>query len=335
MSFLDSMFGLRSVLSSGIEVVTRKALNFGADFTLTDDPTNGRTNISLATAAAGLKYKGDWDDGTDYATSDVVKHAGSTWLSLESSTDVEPTVDADEWTLFGASAAADENTVLGNKGAGTESLDGADLVSLFAFVTSSALSSALSSYATIAGVMSTLAGYVTSGALTSALAGYIAKSLITAADQVLVGTASATPGVVTLAAKRLLGKGASGALAALTGAQAALIIDEVTSFAWSSNAASLDLSAGKNFAASNALAGNSTLTLANGAEGNNGVIMVLQDSTPGRTIAFSVSGRTTWLDLNVPDTNPRATANSTTLYQYLFITVGGTAYVVINKIFGG
>ncbi len=106
-----------------------------------------------------------------------------------------------------------------------------------------------------------------------------------------------------------------------------------TGFAWSANAATIDVSAAKNFAATNTLTGNSTLTLSNGADGMNGVIHVKQDGTGSRTLAFTIAGRTVLKDLNVADTNPLVTANSITEYHYYFVTIAGTAYCRIFKVF--
>lgn len=113
---------------------------------------------------------------------------------------------------------------------------------------------------------------------------------------------------------------------------ASTVADAATNFAWSSNAATIDVSLGHNFTATNALAGNSTLTLSNGVDGDNGLILVKQDST-ARTLTFTISGRTVLKDLNVPDTNPLSTASSITMYQYFYVTTVSTAYVVLNKVF--
>lgn len=113
----------------------------------------------------------------------------------------------------------------------------------------------------------------------------------------------------------------------------AVIADPATAFAWSSNAASLNVAAGHNFAASNTLTGNSTLTLAGGVDGCQGMIFVKQDATGGRTLAFTIAGRTVRKDLNVPDTNPLATANAETVYQYFYYTLAGTPCVMLNKVY--
>lgn len=111
------------------------------------------------------------------------------------------------------------------------------------------------------------------------------------------------------------------------------VADAAAAFAWSSNAASLNVAAGRNFAASNTLTGNSALTLASGVDGCQGMIFVKQDATGGRTLSFTIAGRTVRKDLNVPDTNPLATANAETVYQYFYYTLAGTAYVMLNKVY--
>jgi len=109
--------------------------------------------------------------------------------------------------------------------------------------------------------------------------------------------------------------------------------DAAALFAWASNAASINVSSGHNHAASNTLTGNSTLTLTNGVDGSHGLIFVKQDATGARTLAFTIAGRTVLKDLNVPDTNPLATASAITVYQYYYVTIASVAYVVLNKVY--
>lgn len=48
-TFLDGLFGIRGVFRAGVEAITRKAIDFVGDgWTLTDNPTTGRTEISFA-----------------------------------------------------------------------------------------------------------------------------------------------------------------------------------------------------------------------------------------------------------------------------------------------
>lgn len=103
-------------------------------------------------------------------------------------------------------------------------------------------------------------------------------------------------------------------------------------FAFAANAASLDVSVARNYAATNTLTGNSTITLTNGTEGSWGTILVRQDATGSRTLTFTVAGRTQYRDLGVPDTTPYPAANGFTYYQYYFVTVNSVAQVIINKI---
>lgn len=111
------------------------------------------------------------------------------------------------------------------------------------------------------------------------------------------------------------------------------VADPATNFTWSSNAATVDVSLGHNFTATNTMGGNSTLALSNGVDGDNGLIFVKQDGTGSRTLTFTISGRTVLKDLNVADTNPLVTANSITMYQYYYVTTVSTAYVVLNKVY--
>lgn len=104
-----------------------------------------------------------------------------------------------------------------------------------------------------------------------------------------------------------------------------------TNFAWSSNAATLDVANGGNFVATNTLTGNSTLTLSNGVDGAQGDIYVKQDGTGGRTMGFTVSGRTILRETGSADSNPQTAANSLTGYTYEFRTINSTAYVVIQR----
>jgi hypothetical protein len=111
------------------------------------------------------------------------------------------------------------------------------------------------------------------------------------------------------------------------------VADAATGFAWTANAASLDVGAGHNFAATNTLTGNSTLTLTNGTDGCQGMIFVKQDATGGRTLAFTIAGRTVRRDLNVLDANPLTAPNGETMYQYFYVTLAGVACVVLNKVY--
>lgn len=161
----------------------------------------------------------------------------------------------------------------------------------------------------------------------------VPKSLYDA-NTLLIADSDDTPLALAVAASRLVGRKSTGGIAALTAAEAAVILGtlSVTGFAWASNVASIDVSLANAFAATNTLTGNSTLTLTGGADGMNGVIFVKQDGTGSRTLGFTVSGRTVYRDVGVPDTNPFPAASSITMYQYFFVTVDSTAIVVINKL---
>jgi len=108
--------------------------------------------------------------------------------------------------------------------------------------------------------------------------------------------------------------------------------DAVAGFTWAAGAASINVATARVFAATNALAANSVLTLTGGVDGSNGVIAVKHDGTTTvYTLGFTVAGRTIRRDLNVPDTNPLALANAETEYHYLFYTLAGVAYCRIFK----
>lgn len=118
-----------------------------------------------------------------------------------------------------------------------------------------------------------------------------------------------------------------------TGPAGTVAFNAANSFTWSSNAASLNTSAGGDFTATNTLTGNSTLTLTSGVDGAQGLIYVKQDSTGGRTITFSIAGRTILRDANSIDDNPESTASSLTVYSYHYVTVAGTACTRITRVF--
>lgn len=80
MSFLDALMGIRSLFNNGVELITRKALDFKGDFALVDNPVTGRTEITV-NAVPGLTWQGDWDDEAAYAERDAVVHAGSAWIA--------------------------------------------------------------------------------------------------------------------------------------------------------------------------------------------------------------------------------------------------------------
>lgn len=102
-------------------------------------------------------------------------------------------------------------------------------------------------------------------------------------------------------------------------------------FSFSSNAATLDISASADYRASNTLTADSVLTLTNGSDGRRGHIYVTQDSTGGWSLTFVVSGRTILRNEATYDLHPFDFPGSTTLYEYDYQTINGTAYVVIRK----
>lgn len=110
-----------------------------------------------------------------------------------------------------------------------------------------------------------------------------------------------------------------------------LIQAEPQSYAFASNAATLDVSTRNDFVPTNTLTGNSTITLANGVDGCQGTVYVKQDATGSRTLSFTVAGRTILREQGSADSNPQAAANSVTGYSYDYKTIAGTAYVIIER----
>jgi len=111
------------------------------------------------------------------------------------------------------------------------------------------------------------------------------------------------------------------------------VFEAPTAFAWSGNAAAIDVSSKNDFVASAALTGNSTLTLNNGIDGCQGTVYVKQDATGGRTLGFVVPGRTILREAGAIDSNPQPMANTVTGYAYDFKTIGGTAYAIVERFF--
>jgi hypothetical protein len=102
-------------------------------------------------------------------------------------------------------------------------------------------------------------------------------------------------------------------------------------FQWSAGAATADLAAGRDFAASVVLTQNSTLTLSNGYEGAEGTIFVEQDAVGGWTMTVMADGRSTLREDPFTDDNPAAGPGEITRYHYTFVTIAGTPYVVLER----
>ncbi len=102
-------------------------------------------------------------------------------------------------------------------------------------------------------------------------------------------------------------------------------------FEWSGGAATLDLVAARDFAASNTLSENSTLTLSNGYDGAEGTIYVQQDAAGGHTVTVVAPGRTILREDPFVDDNPAPGAFEHTRYHYTFMTIAGDPYVVFER----
>jgi hypothetical protein len=160
------------------------------------------------------------------------------------------------------------------------------------------------------------------------------------ANTVLVADVDNTPHALAAPASTVMTRLATGAIkwGSIAELQALLSISvsgggAITQFSWASNAASLALTTSKNWATTNTLTGNSTLTLTGGVEGDYGTIYVKQDGTGGRTLTFTVSGRTIIRDTNSIDDNPQSTNSAITAYNYQFVTINGTPCIRLTKVF--
>jgi hypothetical protein len=99
MSLLDGIVGIRAIFQSGIEMISRKALDFTGDFVLADNPTTGRTEVSVA-ASPGIVWQGEWDEATTYVARDTVSHAGDVWFAAAGAAAGAEPGEADAWVLL-------------------------------------------------------------------------------------------------------------------------------------------------------------------------------------------------------------------------------------------
>jgi hypothetical protein len=176
--------------------------------------------------------------------------------------------------------------------------------------------------------------------LATLLGSAVVSSALFDANTVLVADVDNTPHALAAPASSVMTRLATGAIkwGSVAELQALLAISvsgggAITAFAFASNAATLSLLTSKNWAASNTLTGNSTITITNGAEGDYGTIYVRQDGTGGRTLTFTVAGRTILRDANAIDDNPQSFNSTITAYNYQFVTMVGGVYVRITKVF--
>jgi hypothetical protein len=120
-------------------------------------------------------------------------------------------------------------------------------------------------------------------------------------------------------------------------------VRKTTTYTFSSNAATLDVSVNEDFKPASGggtayLTGNSTLTLSNPGAGEfEGIILVRQDGTGSRTVTFATSGTgsgaTILRDANSLDDSPNGAPNSFTRYRYRTIFENAVQYVIITKEF--
>lgn len=85
------------------------------------------------------------------------------------------------------------------------------------------------------------------------------------------------------------------------------------------------------------LGGSTTLNFTAFAAGRQGNIMVKQDGTGSRSLAWTVAGAssptgfTLVKDTSLSDLNPQTAANSVTVYSYAMFALGGTNYLQLSK----
>jgi hypothetical protein len=102
-------------------------------------------------------------------------------------------------------------------------------------------------------------------------------------------------------------------------------------FVWVSGATTLDVSQADEFVGA-PLTQNSTLMLTGGFEGASGTLYVQQDGTGGYTLNVLVSGRTLLREDPSASSDPDPGASRITRYRYRFVTIGGTPYVVLERL---
>lgn len=105
-----------------------------------------------------------------------------------------------------------------------------------------------------------------------------------------------------------------------------------TLFEWSGGEASLDVGAGRDFAASSPLTQSSTLTLTGGYAGAEGWIFVQQDAVGGWGVTAVADGWTILREDPFVDDNPASGAGELTRYHYTFITIAGSPYLVLERL---
>ena len=106
-----------------------------------------------------------------------------------------------------------------------------------------------------------------------------------------------------------------------------------TTFLWNPDVATIDVSSGGLFAAELSLSDDSTLILSGGEDGVEGSIFVVQDALGGRALTITANGRTTLRLDGDTDDNPNPDPDSVTRYDFVFINIEGTEYVVLEKRF--
>ncbi|MCX6223158.1 MAG: hypothetical protein NTV01_00130 [Bacteroidia bacterium] len=164
----------------------------------------------------------------------------------------------------------------------------ADYVALFSGTTGKVIKAGTGALGTAAYVATGTFATAAQGTLAD---GAVAKSLITAADQVVIGTASATPGVITAGASTIIGKKATGTLGAMSVAETLAVIGVAAGATANAKATSAEVNTGTDdakFLTPLALSGSSMVKGPGAAVVDN--VPVVWDSTSGKLIKSHASG---------------------------------------------
>lgn len=111
-TFLDGLFGIRGIFLRGVEQITRKAIDFvGNGWTLTDNATTGRTEISF-TPTAPTKGQVTINHGTIGAQSSVGSTGSLSGAAIGDSLSLSPTTDLPNGFAIAESRVPSADTVL-------------------------------------------------------------------------------------------------------------------------------------------------------------------------------------------------------------------------------
>jgi hypothetical protein len=350
MPFLNDLLGVQDVTVNGVGPhVPRARLNIICDgASVADNRVTEATDLTIPSGGEGGGGDGDGGTATALATTgapvDVSGSAPPTAGQLPIATDEEHAEWTDPKWLELATYNAGNTIVVGVDGDGgvtpvALAVPASRIVARLATgdIVPATAAEILTLLGPVGGTDSTARAAAAAAQATADAA--VPKALFDA-NTVLAATTDDTPAAITMAPSTMLVRLASGNIKAGTVAelQALLSISvsgggAITQFSWASNAATLSLLTSKNWAPTNTLTGNSTLTITNGVEGDYGTIYVKQDGTGGRTLTFTISGRTIIRDTNSIDDNPQSTNGAITAYNYQFVTINGATCIRLTKVF--